>query len=282
MSTISHALTEAKAGNVSRKPWKAPIGSERKPEYCTMVDVSAPPAERLGYPIFDPDGKLNANGVSSALGRAQKDAPDLVAHLSRIRDAIKANGGDEEEKTEMSRIHLSRKPALARCPGPNCMSHDIERTSKEGEGPMDRCKHCGRKFPHKPGTITAMQIADGDPDDEDDTSASGVNMADTEPDPENSTPAMPKGMPMMMSRATDCADVAHDCSAKANMMSSGAMRMGTKSAHLDAMEAHTKAMEAHEKAGEEGPGDDQPYHKSAARMHGRHAEMHKKMAEEMK
>lgn len=49
------------------------------------------------------------------------------------------------------------KAKLARCPG--CKSHDVTRMPGQtpDEGPMDKCRHCGKTFSPKPFTITPEQ-----------------------------------------------------------------------------------------------------------------------------
>nr|WP_294560086.1 hypothetical protein [uncultured Rhodopila sp.] len=274
-AAVDHALNLAKRGDIDHGGWIAPNGSDREPMGCLVVDVDAAPAARLGYPVTK-GGKVSAAGVAAALGRARTNMPSLVPALETIDKTIKSH---EPKETQMSRIELARKPMLARCPGPYCGSHDIERTTKDGEGPTDRCRHCGRKFPHKPGTITAMQLS------EDDEDKGGVNMTPTEPDPELDDPATPADSPDMhpalLSRESDCSEAAQDASAIANRMGAGAMRMMTKTAHADAAEAHDKAAMMHKKAMKNGPDDDKPFHEQAAAMHQRHADMHRAEAEKM-
>lgn len=172
------ALGAAHVGHVDHGEWEAPQGAERDTENAIGHDTGEDgKADAYKYPIFKGD-KVSAKGVGSALGYAKKNNESaIIPALQKISDAIADESGKNLSRAletagrladklsampdvDVETLELSRAPRLARCPGNECGSHDVERLPAETahEGPKDRCKICGRTWPHKPGTITAEQF----------------------------------------------------------------------------------------------------------------------------
>jgi hypothetical protein len=164
-SVHSRAMAAIKAGKISHGDWSAPDATADNA--MLHVPENKGNKDEYKYPIFTSGGDLSAKGVGSALAYAEKNNESaIVGPLKSISDAIKAH-----ETTTMCRVELEglsfevpitakeivqmARARLARCPG--CKSYDITRldSASSNEGPMDSCDRCGRKFPHKVGSVTA-------------------------------------------------------------------------------------------------------------------------------
>jgi hypothetical protein len=86
-----------------------------------------------------------AHGTTAMLSAA--DATKFIETLIKSPSAL----------SELGKIVEMARAKLARCPA--CKSHDVTRlpANSADEGPMDQCKICGKKWPLKPGTLTADQ-----------------------------------------------------------------------------------------------------------------------------
>lgn len=147
MKAIHRAIGAAHAGHVTHGQWSAPDMGKRDEGDCVGIDDAATaPSDKLRYPIFDPDGKLNATAVASALGRARTNAPELVPHLEKIDEAIKGkvnlarndaadwhtlagtlHTADGKEPTELkvhAAGHVGTTEAEKHCPVGGCIACD--------------------------------------------------------------------------------------------------------------------------------------------------------------
>jgi hypothetical protein len=173
-ATVFHrALGAAHAGHVDHGEWTAPDASESNSMLKSGGDYK--------YPIIGADGRVNAKGVSSALGYAKTNGEsEIIGPLQKIDAAIK--GDDTKtlsraletigamadrlydlDPADADALDLSRAPRLAKCPSGLCGSYDVDRMpGGEHEGPTDRCRQCGRQWSHKPGTVTAEQFGNSE------------------------------------------------------------------------------------------------------------------------
>lgn len=185
-AVFHRALGAAHAGHVDHGDWEAPAGADRTVDNSVGHDPDGTPAEMFEYPIMA-GGKVSAKGVASAMAFAKKNNESaIVPALQKIDDALKGDDAKTLSRAletvgafadrlydlspdDAAAMELSRAPRLARCPNGLCNSHDVERRAGgEHEGPTDRCKQCGRQWPHKPGSLTAEQFAGGDTEEPDD------------------------------------------------------------------------------------------------------------------
>ncbi len=90
ISTAKRLIAE---GNVDHGEWVAPVGSERKPEECLLVDLDAPAAAQCKYPIIK-GGQLYSRAVSNAAARAEQNGEaDVAATAKNLSDLIEKHAG---------------------------------------------------------------------------------------------------------------------------------------------------------------------------------------------
>lgn len=100
-------------------------------------------------------------GVDAYRESQQRDYHESMARYHRKQSKSKLSAIDvwEEDSEKVTGLISLARSRLASCP--DCMSFDIKRMAPKStkEGPMDLCKHCGKAFAHKTGTLTAEMHA---------------------------------------------------------------------------------------------------------------------------